>query len=330
MKIAIPDDYQDMVDRLECFSLIRHHDVVRFREPARDLDHLVTRLADADIVVSIRERVLFSRSLLERLPKCRLLALVGRNSQRIDFAAATELGIPVSTGVSNSPDAPAELTLALILASRRNVAREAERMKRGEWPCTLSHRLRGSTLGVYGLGVIGSLVAQGGHGLGMKVLAFGQAKSREKAAAAGYDFARSKAELFERADVLSVGVRLQRETRGLIGPEDFARMKPTALFVNVSRAELVQPGALLEALRNGRPGYAAVDVYEEEPIVNGEHPFLKMPNVLCTPHLGWAEWDNFESYFRECFEQIRKFENGEPLRLANPTVKPRFPATPAG
>lgn len=326
MKIAIPDDYQNVVDRLDCFSLIRHHEVVRYREPARDLDQLVERLCAADIIVSIRERVHFSRALLERLPTCKLLALVGRNSQRIDFAAATELGIPVSTGVSNSPIAPAELTLALIVASRRNVALEAERMKRGEWPCTLSHRLRGSTLGVYGLGAIGSLVAAGGEGLGLKVLAFGQSRSLEKAAAAGYEIARSKAELFERADVLSTSIRLVPETRGIIGPDDFARMKPTALFVNVARAELVQPGALLEALRRGRPGYAAVDVYEEEPVVGGEHPFLKMPNVLCTPHLGWAEWDNFELYFRECFEQIQKFENGEPLRLANPKVKPRFAA----
>jgi D-3-phosphoglycerate dehydrogenase / 2-oxoglutarate reductase len=322
MKIVIPDDYQDMVDQLPCFALIRHHDVVRYREPARDLDQLVERLADADIIVSIRERVNFSRALLERLPKCRLLALVGRNSQRIDFAAATELGIPVSTGISNSPVAPAELTLALIVASRRNVAREAERMRRGDWPCTLSRRLRGSTLGIYGLGAIGSLVAEGGKGLGMTVLAFGQENTRKKAEAAGYEVARSKAELFERSDVLSISIRLQRETRGIVGPEDFARMKPTALFVNVARAELVQPGALLDALRQGRPGYAAVDVYEEEPVTGGNHPFLTMPNVLCTPHLGWAEWDNFELYFRECFEQIQKFENGEALRLANPAVKP--------
>lgn len=329
MKIVIPDDYQDMVDRLECFSTIRHHEVVRYREPARDLDQLVERLGDADIVVSIRERVHFSRALLERLPKCKLLALVGRNSQRIDFAAATELGIPVSTGVSNSPVAPAELTLALIVAARRNIALEAERMKRGDWPCTLSHRLRGSTLGIYGLGAIGSLVAAGGKGFGMNVLAFGQNNSLAKAAAAGYEFAGSKAELFERADVLSISIRLQPETRGLIGPDDFARMKPTALFVNVARAELVQPGALLEALRKGRPGYAAVDVYEEEPIMGGAHPLLKMPNVLCTPHLGWAEWDNFELYFGECFDQIQKFEKGEPLRLANPAVKPRFGAVAA-
>jgi D-3-phosphoglycerate dehydrogenase len=284
---------------------------------------LVERLRDADVVVSVRERVEFSRELLERLPKLKLLALVGRNSHMLDFAAATELGIPVSTGASNSPVAPAELTLALIVASRRNIALEAERMKRGDWPCTLSHRLRGSTLGVFGLGAIGQLVAAGGHGLGMKVLVFGQKNSIEKAAAAGYEVAKSKAELFDRSDVLSISVRLRPETKGIVGADDLARMKPTSLFVNVARAELVQPGVLLEALRKGRPGYAAVDVYEEEPIMNGNHPFLKMPNVLCTPHLGWAEWDNFEQYFRECFEQIVKFEKGEPLRLGNPTVKPR-------
>lgn len=323
MKIVIPDDYQDMVDQLACYSLIRHHDVTRYREPARDLAQLVERLRDADVVVSIRERLEFSRALLEQLPKLKLIALVGRNSQAIDFAAATELGIPVSTGVSNSPVAPAELTLALIVASRRNVALEAERMRRGDWPCTLSHRLRGSTLGIFGLGHIGQLVAQGGRGLGMEILVWGQKSSLEKAAAAGYMAAASKADLFERADVLSLHVRLRPETRGIVGPDDLARMKPTALIVNTARAEIIAPGALLGALRQGRPGYAAVDVYEQEPIINGDHPFLKMPNVLCLPHLGWAEWDNFELYFREAFEQIVAFEHGQPLRLGNPKVKPR-------
>jgi D-3-phosphoglycerate dehydrogenase len=186
MKIVIPDDYQDMVDRLECFSLIRHHDVVRYRAPARDISALVERLSDADVIVAIRERVEFSRALLERLPKLKLIALVGRNSRTIDFPACTELGVAVATGESNAPVAPAELTLALILASRRNVALEAERMRRGEWPCTLSHRLRGSTLGIFGLGAIGQLVAAGGRGLGMEVLVSGRDSSLAKAAAAGY------------------------------------------------------------------------------------------------------------------------------------------------
>jgi len=323
MKIVIPDDYQDVVDRLECFSLIRHHDVVRYREPARDLTHLVERLCDAEVVVSIRERVEFSRALLERLPKLKLIALVGRSSKVIDFAAATELGIAVATGTSNSPVAPAELALALIVGSRRNVALEAERMKRGEWPCTLSHRLRGSTLGIFGLGAVGQLVAEGGRGLGMEILVWGQKSSLEKARVAGYASAASKQALFERSDVLSLHVRLTRETHGIVGLDDLDRMKPTALIVNTARAELMAPGALLAALRKGRPGYAAVDVYEQEPITNGNHPFLSMPNVLCTPHLGWAEWTNFELYFREAFEQIVAYQQGLPMRLANPEVKLR-------
>ena len=323
MKIVIPDDYQDMVDQLACFSLIHHHDVTRYREPASDLTALVERLRDADVVVSIRERVEFSRALLEQLPKLKLIALVGRNSQAIDFAACTALGIPVTAGKSNSPDAPAELALALIVASRRNVALEAERMKRGEWPCTLSHRLRGSTLGIFGLGAIGQLVAECGRGLGMDILVWGQENSLKQAAAKGYASAASKNELFERSDVLSLHVRLTRETRGIVAAHDLARMKPSALIVNTARAEIIAPGALLAALRSGRPGYAAVDVYEQEPILNGNHPFLSMPNVLCTPHLGWAEWDNFELYFREAFEQIVAYEQGLPLRLRNPDVRMR-------
>src|SRR6516225_10145919 len=243
MKIVIPDDYQDMIHLLPSYALIRHHDVVRYRTPARDFDQLVERLRDADVVVAIRERVNFSRALLSRLLGLKLLALVGRNASTIDFVACTELGIPVATGKSNSPVAPAELTLALILASRRNVALETQRMQRGEWPCTLSHRLRGSTLGIFGLGAIGQLVAQGGRGLGMDVLIWGRKSSLEQAAAAG------KEALFERSDVLSLHVRLSRNTYGIVGADDLDRMKPTALIVNTARAELIEPGALLGALR---------------------------------------------------------------------------------
>jgi D-3-phosphoglycerate dehydrogenase len=323
MRIVIPDDYQDMVGRLDCFSLIRHHEVIRYRDPASGLAQLIERLSAADVIVAIRERVEFSRELLQSLPRLRLIALVGRNSKVIDFAACTELGIPVATGKSNSPVAPAELTLALILAARRNVALETQRMQRGEWPCTLSHRLRGSTLGIFGLGAIGELVAQAGRGLGMEILVWGQKSSLEKAAAARYARAQSRRELFERSDVLSLHVRLTRETQGIVGASELDCMKPTALLVNTARAELIAPGALLAALRKGRPGYAAVDVYEHEPITNGDHPLLAMPNVLCTPHLGWAEWTNFELYFREAFDQILAYERGLPLRLANPNVAPR-------
>ena len=323
MKIVIPDDYQDIVDRLDCFSLMRHHEVTRYREPAKSLDQLADRLRDADVIVLIRERTELCRSLIERLPKLRLIALVGRSSRVIDYAACTEHGIMVSTGKSNSPEAPAELTVALILASRRNVALEAERMKRGDWPCTLSHRLRGSTLGIFGLGAIGTLVAEAGRGLAMNVLVWGREGSLARARAAGYRAAKAKEELFESSDVLSLHLRLGRETRGIVGPNDLASMKPTALIVNTARAELIKPGALVEALHKGRPGFGALDVYDQEPVIDGNHPLLKMPNALCVPHIGWAEWDNFELYFSEAFEQIVAYEKGEALRLANPDVKPR-------
>jgi D-3-phosphoglycerate dehydrogenase len=315
MKIVIPDDYQNLVDRLSCFSLLAEHDVVRYREPAADMDQLIERLHPAEAIVAIRERVTFSRTLIERLPNLKLIALVGRAATTIDDQACKDHGVLVSAGTSNSPIAPAELTVALIVAARRNIALEAERMRHGDWPCTLSHRLSGSTLGIFGLGAIGSIVARAGAGMGMNILAWGQQTSAAKAKAAGYDFASSKADLFERADVLSLHLRLRPDTRGIVGPEDLARMKPTALLVNTSRAELIQPGALLAALQAGRPGYAAVDVYEEEPVTGGNHPFLSMPNVLCTPHLGWAEWENFELYFRECFEQIVAYAHGRPMRL---------------
>ena len=315
MKIVIPDDYQDVVDRLACFSLLAGHDVVRYREPAGDFETLVERLRPAEAIVAIRERVEFSRRLIERLPNLKLIALVGRAAATIDYDACKDHGVLVSAGASNSPVAPAELTVALIVASRRNIALEAERMRRGDWPCTLSHRLAGSTLGIFGLGAIGSIVARAGTGMGMNVLVWGQAASAAKARAAGYEFAASKADLFERADVVSLHVRLRPDTRGIVGPDDLGRMKPTALLVNTSRAELIQPGALLAGLRAGRPGYAAVDVYEREPVTGGDHPLLSLPNVLCTPHLGWAEWDNFELYFRECFEQIVAYTHGAPMRL---------------
>ncbi len=323
MKIAVCDDYQDMVHQLPSFRLLAGHEVVRFREPAKDDDELVQRLRDVEIIVVVRERVEFHRGLLERLPRLRMLALVGRSATTIDFQACTALGIPVSTGKSSSPDSPAELTVALIVAARRNVALAAEAMKRGQWPSTLAHRLRGSTLGILGLGQIGSLVAQSCGGMGMSILVWGQEKSKARALERGYAVAASKAELFERADVLSLHPRLLPETRGIVGPDELARMKPTALLVNTARAELIQPGALVAALERGRPGYAAVDVYDDEPVLHGDHPLLRMPIALCVPHIGWAEWDNFDLYFGEAFEQIVAYGRGEPLRLANPAVVPR-------
>lgn len=320
MKIVIPDDYQDMIGELDCFSMLTGHEVTRYQIPARDEAEMITRYRDAEVIVAVRERTELPRAVIEQLPNLKLIALVGRSTRKIDYAACTERGISVATGVSNSPASPAEVTMALILASRRNITLEAEAMKRGDWPSTLSHRLRGSTLGIFGLGAIGQLVADSGYGLGMEVLVWGRDNSLDRARSAGYATAESKDELFERSDVLSLHVRLNAESRGIVGPDDLARMKPTALIVNTSRAELIEAGALVEALKQGRPGFAAVDVYEDEPIENGNHPLLKLPNALCVPHLGWTEWDNFELYFTEAFEQILAYEKGDKLRLANPEV----------
>ncbi len=320
MRIVIPDDYQDVIGQLACFDLLRGHEVVRFRQPAADLDELVARLDGAEVVVAVRERVTFSRALLERLPSLRLIALVGRTASTIDHAACDDLGIGVATGHSGSIVAPAELTVALILAARRNIALEAARMQRGEWPTTLSHRLRGSTLGICGFGKIGAMVAEAGRGLGMHILAWGREESGRRAQAAGVPFTTDRARLFAESDVLSLHLRLGPATRGLIGPADLALMKPTALLVNTARAELIAPGALLGALQAGRPGYAAVDVYEEEPVMHGDHPLLRLPNVLCVPHLGWAEWECFEQYFGETFAEIVTFAAGGRPRLANPDV----------
>lgn len=320
MKIIIPDDYQNIVDHLACYSLIAHHDVTRYREPARDEDELVARYAEADVIVAVRERTVLPRSVIERLSNLKLIALVGRTTRKINYAACTERGILVATGESNSPASPAELTLALILASRRHIATEGAAMKRGDWPSTLSHRLRGSMLGIFGLGAIGQLVAAAGHALGMDVLVWGREGSLNRAADAGYATASNHNELFTASDILSLHLRLTPETLGIVGPHDLALMKPSSLLVNTSRAELIKPDALVAALKAGRPGFAAVDVYEDEPITDKNHPLLDLPNALCVPHLGWVEWENFELYFREAFEQIVAYENGNTLRLANPEV----------
>jgi len=318
VKIVIPDDYQDIADKVAAYSLIRQHEVTRYTDSNHDLDTLVSRLGDADVVVSIRERVPLTRALLERLPKLRLISLLGRTAATIDFAACTELGIPITTGVSNSPDSPSEHTLALILSSRRNITREAEGMKRGALPSTVAYRLRGSTLGILGLGAIGELVAQGGKGLGMNVLVWGRGTSRAKARDLGFAVAASSAELFERSDILSLHARLTKDTRGMVGPADLARMKPTALLVNTSRAPLIAEGALAAALEKGRPGFAAVDVYEDEPVVGAAHPLLKMKNALCSPHLGYAEAESYEALAAIAVDQLLAYADGKPINVANP------------
>lgn len=317
MKIAILDDYQDACRTLQAWRHLDGHEVTVFRDTVKDEDRLVERLKPFEAVVLIRERTRFTASLLERLPALKALSQTGKAGPHIDVAACTRLGVAVLEG-SGSPYATAELTWGLVLAAMRRIPQEVENLKRGGWQQTVGTGLRGRTLGIYGYGKIGSVVAGYGKAFGMNVLVWGRQGSLERAAAAGLACAASREALFESADVLTVHVRLAPETRGMVTAQDLGRMKPGAVFVNTSRAELVVPGALAAALAAGRPGFAAVDVYEEEPILGAAHPLLALGNAICTPHLGYVEKDGYELYFGGAFENLAAFAGGAPRNVANP------------
>ncbi len=268
----------------------------------------------------IRERSRFTRELIAQLPRLKLISQTGRSAHHVDIAACTERGIAVCSGTHASPYTVSEQTWALILAALRRIPEETALMKRGQWRESLSLGLHGRTLGVYGFGKIGSLIAATGASFGMRVLVWGRDSTLARAKAAGYAIAAGKNELFEQSDVLSLMLRLTDATRGSVTAEDLARMKPSALLVNTARAELIAPGALVEALKRGRPGFAAVDVYDHEPVVGGDHPLLRLDNALCTPHSAWLEKDTYELYFGEAFDQVLAFAAGKPVNLLNPQI----------
>jgi D-3-phosphoglycerate dehydrogenase len=325
MIIAIPDDYHGVVTSLDCLSKLSGHDVRVFRDVASVSDRLLKNLLEAEIVVPVRERTRYTREIIERLPHLRLFSQTGRSTHHIDVAACTERGITVTAGTHASPFTVAEHTWALILAALRRIPEETALMKRGALRQSFSGTLHGRTLGVFGLGKIGKLVAATGASFGMRVLVRGREASLAAARAAGYEAARGKEELFERSDVLCLLVRYSAATRGIVAADDLARMKPAALLVNTARAELIAPGALVAALKKGRPGYAAVDVYENEPVLNGDHPLLELDNALCTPHTAWLEQDTYEMYFGEAFDNILAFIGGSPVNVINPEVLARHP-----
>lgn len=318
MNITILDDYQDAVRGLSCFAKLAGHSVTVHRDSVSDADALVARLAEADAVVLIRERTRIPAAVIARLPKLKILSQTGGAGKHIDIEACTRAGIVVCAG-TGAPDAPAELTWGLILASVRSIALEDRRLREGRWQTTLGRTLKGMTLGIYGYGKIGSLVAGYGKAFGMKVIAYGREASAKRAHAEGVKMAASRAELFSGADVLSVHLRLAPETRGIVTREDLALMKSDAVFVNTSRAELVAPGALEAALKAGAPGFAALDVFEGEPVLGAKHPLLKMDNVVATPHLGYVTEDNYELYFGTAFDNILAVSAGKPgTTVVNP------------
>lgn len=323
MKIVIPDDYHGLVPKLACFDTLAGHDVTVLRDVAPSFETLVAKLRDAEIIVAIRERTDFTRALLEQLPKLKLIVQTGRSAHSVDLQACTDLGIPVCSGSHASPHTVAEHTWALIFAWARRIADDAATMRAGKWRDWLSVSLRGKTLGVYGLGRIGEPVATVGAALGMRVLCFAREATAKRARELGFEAAASRADFFAQSDVLSVNLRMIEATRGIITAADLALMKPSALIVNTSRADLFAPGVLVDALRKGRPGFAATDVYENEPVQHGDHPLLKMPNAICTPHTAWLEPHTYELYFGEAFEQAVAYAAGKPVRLLNPDVQPR-------
>lgn len=313
MKIAILDDYQDCVRHLACFRLLEGHEVKVFTNSARGLTQLALRLAEFEVLVLNRERTQITAALLQRLPKLKLIAQTGRAGSHIDVEAARAQGVTIAEGVGD-PVAPAELTWALIMAAMRKIPQYAVNLREGRWQTasinpelnTLGSVLKGKTLGVWSYGRIGRLVAGYGRAFGMRVLVWGSAESRAAAAADHYETAVSKEALFEQADVLTLHLRLTERTRGVVGPGDFARMRPGALFVNTSRAELVQADALEQGLQRGRPTHAAIDVFEHEPLP-ADAPLLRIPTVLATPHIGYVERDSYELYFGAAFRNVLAF-----------------------
>jgi len=333
MKIAILDDYQDVVRTLDCFTLLDGHDVKVFNHGTRGLGQLAIRLAAFDALVLIRERTAITRPLLAKLPNLKLISQTGKVSGHVDVAAATERGVAIAEGVG-SPVAPAELTWALIMAASRKIVPYANNLKSGLWQTAsinpslngLGRVLRGRTLAIWSYGKIGKLVAGYGRAFGMDVVVWGGEASRAAAVADGYRAAASREAFFEEADVLTLHLRLADATRGIVTAADLARMKPDALFVNTSRAELVEEGALESALKKGRPGMAALDVYANEPLA-ADDPILKMPTVLATPHLGYVERDSYELYFRAAFENVVNFAEGKATNILNPAYGGRGVAT---
>ncbi len=318
MHVIIPDDYQDAVRGLDALARLGGHQVTVLGETPHEAAALAEALGEADALVLIRERTPITRALLERLPRLKLISQTGRGIAHIDLPACTEHGVAVAVG-GGSPIGPAELTWALLLAAVRHLPAEVAALKGGRWQTTLGRELRGRTLGIFGYGSIGALVAGYGRAFGMSVGVWGREGSLSRAAADGFTTARSQRDLFARSDVVSLHIKLNTETRGIVTADDLAAMRPDSVLVNTSRAELIAPGALVAALQAGRPGFAAVDVYESEPALG--HPLLAQPNAIGTPHLGYVTRETYEQYFGEAFDHALAFFAGDPVELLNPEVR---------
>jgi D-3-phosphoglycerate dehydrogenase len=330
MNIVILDDYQDAVRKLGCFAMLGEHDVKVFNNTVKGAGQLGVRLRDAQVLVLNRERTMVNRALLEKCPRLKLIVQTGRAGPHLDLDACTALGIGVIEG-SGDAAPTAEFTWALIMAAMRRIPQYVGNLKQGAWQQSglkaqampvnfgLGQRLEGKTLGIWGYGRIGSIVARYGHAFGMRVLVWGSETSRAAAAAAGHDMAATREALFAQSDVLSLHLRLCETTRGLVTLADLSAMQPQSVLVNTARAELIAPDALVAALNRGRPGIAAVDVFESEPIMRG-NPLLRLENAICTPHIAYVELEHYEHLFGQAFAAIRRYAAGERDMLINPSI----------
>ena len=326
MKIVVIHDYADALRRTRAFPKLAGHEVVIHTDAYTDPARVVEQVRGFDAFLLTQQRVVITREILEQLPQLKFISQTGRNVSHLDLKACTDLGILVSAGGhegDNPYSATGELAWALILASLRRVPYEVERMKQGHWHSTVGTRLHGHTLGIWSFGHIGSAVARVGRAFGMKVLCWGREGSLARAKAEGFECAASREALFEQSDVLSLHIKSNAATHGIVKAADLARMKSTALIVNTSRAEIIEEGALVAALKQGRPGFGAVDVYENEPVVGANHPLLALPNALCTPHLGYSEHASYEFVYAGGVEQLLAYAAGKPVNVLNPEVKPK-------
>ncbi|MFZ4378767.1 MAG: D-2-hydroxyacid dehydrogenase family protein [Polynucleobacter sp.] len=316
MHIVISDDHQDCIRNLSCFEKLNGHTVEIFNNSVSGIDALAERYKNAEAIVLIRERTVITKELLDRLPKLKVISQTGKMTSHVDLQACKEKGIVVLDG-RGSGSATAELNMLLILASLRKLVEEVTRLKGGLWQGYLGDQLAGKVLGVYGFGRIGKQVCHLGKAFGAKPLVWGRDSSLQKAAQEGFALATSKEDFFRTSDIVCLQLRLNDETRHIIGPQDLAMMKPSSLLVNTSRAELIVPGALEAGLKQGHPAYAAVDTYESEPVLGAKHPLLHLSNCLCTPHIGFVERENYEAYFGIAFDNINAYLAGSPQNCVN-------------
>lgn len=319
MKIAILDDYQDAVRKLSCFNLLQQQEVVILNKTEKDLDVLAEKIKDVEVLVLIRERTAITNDLLSRLPKLKLISQTGKISNHLDLIACSKYKVAVAEGIG-SPIAPAELTWILLMNVLRQIPNAIEEMKKGNWQVNIGESVNGKIIGIWGYGKIGKIIAGYAKAFGAKVLVWGSDQSRLNAINDGFLAAESKIDFFKTADVITLHLRLNQETTGIVKEEDLNLMKTSSVLINTSRAELIETGSLIRALKAGRPGFAGIDVYESEPVYHVDFELLNMPNVVCTPHIGYVEKNSYELYFSKAFENIINYINGKPTNIANPEI----------